>query len=1340
MIFIQRVGTIGTVEFSGDMARVLGPDGQVVADWTTGGRIAGVPQGDGYTLEVMTAGAVQSEALAVGAVIFTLGQSNIERWFDSPTAVAAPAGTYAMSVDGKIAAPTGGAARHFADGYAAELGVPVLMVEGAVGGTALLAEFDKGNGYWLDTSPTSLYTNALGLLGKVGGSAELVLWAQGETDGVADVTTAQYASALTTMMDRILADFRPAGVLIQEVGPHGGESDSEEVRNDYDQVRIAQHQVAAALDGVEIGALTTDLNTVEDRIHLSGASRVLAADRMLDSALKLMGIDTSRELQTGSDDVAAGDSLVGTSGGDELRGLSGSDVLDGGSGSDVILGGRGDDDIKGGAGVDLLRGDSGNDVVDAGDDDDVISGGSGHDSLAGGGGNDEIWGDDGDDKITGGAGSDLIYGGVGTDTAVFAGKSTDYSIVVSGSRIVVRDLVSSDGDDGSDTMTGVEFLKFSDRTFDPNGPELPSLFTAENDVVDFATVRSGVNAGNSLYFGLDGDDAVYLPKDAAAAAVAGYDPGATFDAGGGADLVVGGTLDDRINGGEGNDVLSGSGGIDVLSGGAGDDVLDGGLGADRLEGGAGNDTYYVDDLGDVTVEKANEGIDTVYSSVAGKLTLKSNVENLILTGSGDSSGTGNVENNTITGNAGANTLSGGGGNDQLFGGDGADRLDGGDGNDVLSGGTGNDLLNGGAGNDVLDGSEGEADVAGYAGARSDYTVTYDVGTATFTVTDMRVGSLDGTDTVTGVERFVFNKVNYTAADLANVIDTAAPGAPSGLALGSDSDTGVAGDLRTADVTPTLTGTAEAGATVRLYDTDGTTLLGTTTADGSGSWSVTSASLAEGDHSLTLRTTDAAGNTSGPSASLVVTIDTTAAAPGVALVNDTGSSSTDGITGDGRVAVSGLESGARWEYSTNSGGSWASGSGTGFTLAAGSYASGAIQVRQTDAAGNTSTAASLSQTQVLGAAVSVPTINPVAADDVISAAEQAAGVTITGSTDAGSSLALSIGGQARAATVAGTSWSYTLTAADYLAMGEGAETITATATDGTGNTSAAGSISLTIDTTAPGVPVILGLASGSDTGLAGDRVTTLATPAITGMAEAGATVVLYDSNGSSVLGSASAGNDGSWSITSLPLSLGDHALTVRVTDAAGNLSGPSSALTLNIAASDLPVINITSSEGSTQAVISLYQGPVAYLQYEFLGGRGGEIVAATAGNDFLNLLGGDDAANGGAGNDVLDGGTGSNFLTGGAGQDVFFLDGRSGQTTWSTITDWTAGEQLSVWGWRPGVSQVTWAESAGAEGYKGVTMHADLDANGVIDTSVTWAGMTQAQLPTPVQFDGLLWFT
>jgi Ca2+-binding RTX toxin-like protein len=153
----------------------------------------------------------------------------------------------------------------------------------------------------------------------------------------------------------------------------------------------------------------------------------------------------------------------------------------------------------------------------------------------------------------------------------------------------------------------------------------------------------------------------------------------------------------------------------------------------------------------------------------------------------------------------------------------------------------------------------------------------------------------------------------------------------------------------------------------------------------------------------------------------------------------------------------------------------------------------------------------------------------------------------------------------------------------------------------------------------------------------------------------------------------------------------------------------------------------------------YVGPVAGLQRQYLGTSAGEIVGGTDGNDFINLLGGDDAANGDAGDDVLDGGIGSNFLTGGSGRDVFFSDGRGGTITWSTITDWTAGEQLSLWGWRPGISRAIWDDSAGADGFKGATMFGDLNADGVIDTSVTWSGLTRANLPTPLEFDGLLWF-
>jgi serralysin len=164
---------------------------------------------------------------------------------------------------------------------------------------------------------------------------------------------------------------------------------------------------------------------------------------------------------------------------------------------------------------------------------------------------------------------------------------------------------------------------------------------------------------------------------------------------------------------------------------------------------------------------------------------------------------------------------------------------------------------------------------------------------------------------------------------------------------------------------------------------------------------------------------------------------------------------------------------------------------------------------------------------------------------------------------------------------------------------------------------------------------------------------------------------------------------------------------------------------------------TSTEGQTGA--ALYNGPVAGLTYAFMGSAADEAVFGTASNDFINLGAGDDAVNGGGGDDVLDGGTGSNFLTGGAGSEVFFLDGRGGTVTWSTITDWEPGEQLSVWGWNPGTSKASWVASDGALGWKGVTMHGDLNGDGITETSVTWTGRSQLDLPTPIQQEGLLWF-
>ena len=160
----------------------------------------------------------------------------------------------------------------------------------------------------------------------------------------------------------------------------------------------------------------------------------------------------------------------------------------------------------------------------------------------------------------------------------------------------------------------------------------------------------------------------------------------------------------------------------------------------------------------------------------------------------------------------------------------------------------------------------------------------------------------------------------------------------------------------------------------------------------------------------------------------------------------------------------------------------------------------------------------------------------------------------------------------------------------------------------------------------------------------------------------------------------------------------------------------------------------------------YNGPAtasggAPILFQFIGDSSNEVVIGTANNDFLNLAGGIDAVNAGEGNDILDGGTDSNFLTGGAGTDIFFTEGRGGGTTWSTITDWQAGEQLSVWGWILGTSRIVEWTRAGATGYEGLTMNADMNGDGTIDTSITFTGIaSQSQLPTPLEFDGVLWFT
>src|SRR5207344_1138915 len=197
------------------------------------------------------------------------------------------------------------------------------------------------------------------------------------------------------------------------------------------------------------------------------------------------------------------------------------------------------------------------------------------------------------------------------------------------------------------------------------------------------------------------------------------------------------------------------------------------------------------------------------------------------------------------------------------------------------------------------------------------------------------------------------------------IDTTAPGAP---VFGSVIDnvapvTGAVADNGSSnDTTLAIDGTAEAGSTVTVYDTDGTTVLGTGVATG-GAGPITTSALSEGAHTLTLKATDAAGNQGAASTAFHVTIDTVAPlAPVIVSVTDdaapvTGAVAENGSSNDPTLTVAGTAAAGSTVTLYDTDGTTVLGTGvaTGgaFTITTSVLGEGthALTARATDAAGN-----------------------------------------------------------------------------------------------------------------------------------------------------------------------------------------------------------------------------------------------------------------------------------------------------------------------------------------------------------------------------------------------------
>ena len=200
-----------------------------------------------------------------------------------------------------------------------------------------------------------------------------------------------------------------------------------------------------------------------------------------------------------------------------------------------------------------------------------------------------------------------------------------------------------------------------------------------------------------------------------------------------------------------------------------------------------------------------------------------------------------------------------------------------------------------------------------------------------------------------------------------------------------------------------------------------------------------------------------------------------------------------------------------------------------------------------------------------------------------------------------------------------------------ALTEGAHSITAKQTVGSTTTAASGALTVTIDVTPPTGPSSPpDLDPGSDTGASDtDNITADSTPTLTGEAPSNIYVeIISDVDGS--LGYAQTNGNGDWSFTPRKsVSTGTHSLTATASDAAGNTTAASSALSVTVS----PNCN----------------GVAATI----VGTAASETLTGTPGDDVILGLDGDDIINGGGGNDLICGGPGNDTINGQAGNDTIF---------------------------------------------------------------------------------------
>lgn len=390
--------------------------------------------------------------------------------------------------------------------------------------------------------------------------------------------------------------------------------------------------------------------------------------------------------------TAAADNLVGTSGNENIYGLGGIDTLSGLDGDDTLDGGNAADTMSGGQGNDTYIVAQAGDVVveNLNEGTDTVQakvtwtlGANVENLVLTGIGNIKGFGNDAVNILTGNTGNNTLDGGLGADTMAGGLGNDTYYVDDAG------DVFIENANEGIDTINiGVTHtLAANFENLVLTGTDNVNAFG--NAVVNTLTGNAGNNTldggeGADLMKGGLGDDTYFVDNENDTITdTGGIDTvytSVSYTLGGGIENLVltgdgtinggGNGLPNTITGNNRDNVLTGSGNADTLIGNGGNDTLIGGNGADTLLGGQDDDTYVITGASDIVTENSGQGTDTVESSVT--YTLTANVENLVLTGTGDIKGFGNAEDNILTGNSGNNTLDGGAGKDTMSGGLGND--------------------------------------------------------------------------------------------------------------------------------------------------------------------------------------------------------------------------------------------------------------------------------------------------------------------------------------------------------------------------------------------------------------------------------------------------------------------------------------------------------------------------------------------------------------------------------------------------------------------------------------------------------------------------------------------